>query len=515
MQILGIHIDKPFIRVALIEKSRRRCEILYVKSLLLDDPENVKQLYTHSFSGKICSALSAKNLLLRHLEIKTSSHRHMEQIIAFQSEATMHFNASDILTIPYIAKKRKDKTDLILFTTPREAIQEHLSELKKYKLDPDCITATPLALIRYAKWKNPNLLDAFIVDLGSEEWTCVCMENGDLKKFHFVDGGIDALLTALWEDRKKILFQKEIKGIAKQIDLLQLKSNLNVQLSEKLMVMKLDLAKLIYSFSSQYGPKPILFTGRIDAFGQMREYLLEAIKESVSDEIQEISKEEEKYAIPIGLGLEYGPTSLQFRKGEFFPRKNWKQAGIYSLYLMLASLFLSGSLIGSTNYIVNMRKQEMVSFLRTSINQWDSSLIPMIFSDGNEEEILQRWNKVVSSNAKKFPYFMQSPKVSEILSWLYQLPILTEIQSEKDPIEIKFFRYQLVQCPKIDTPRDPYQAKIEIEFKTKSALNARKFHDHLLQNEVIVDTSQDIQWEALEGMYRVSFFIKKENKHAF
>lgn len=514
MQILGIYFDKPFLRVALIEKGRKRTEILYLKCFSIDELENVKQLYNGTFTGKICSALSAKNFLVRPLEIKTCSPRHLEQIISFQSDAITHLPQSEILSVPHILNKGKEKTDLLLFTATRNAIAEHLQEWEKYKLDPDCVTTTPLALIRFVKWKNPDLQDVFIVDLSSQEWTCVYMEKGALKKVHFVDGGVEALLGELWKDRKNILFPKEVKGVAKQIDLLQLKTSLNLHLSTKLNAMKQDLAKIIYSFFSQSGPKPIIFTGRVDAFGQMREYLMEAVKESVSHQISILPKEEEKYAVPIGLSLEYGPESLQFRKQEFFPKKHWKRAGVYSLYLLFASFCISAALIGVSHYTVDARKQEMISYLRNYLNRWDPSLLSSIFSHPNEEEILRKWNQVVSSNAKDLPYLMQSPKVAEILSWLYQHPVLLESGLEKNPIEIKFLRYQLVQYPKIDSPREPYQAKVEIEFKTKSALVARKFHENLLQDNTFVDNSQEVQWEALENMYRVSFFIKKEKQNA-
>ena len=334
------------------------------------------------------------------------------------------------------------------------------------------------------------------------------MEKGELKKFHSIDGGIESLLSALWEDRKKILFQKEMSGIAKQIDLLQIKASLNFHLSSRLTAMRQDFAKIIYSFFRSYGSKPVFFTGRVDAFGQMREYLIESIKESISQESSspEFPKEEQKYAIPIGLALGIGSNFPQFRKEEFFPQKNWRLAGKRSLCLLIASLSMALGLIEAVQYAAKSRKEEMVSYLRSTLNEWD---LQTIFPNENEEDVLNKWNKIVSSHAREYPYFMQFPKVANVLSWIYQHPLLKE---ENDPIEITSVHYRLLQCPKMDTPRDPYQGFFEMEFKTKSVLNARKFHEQLLQGDGYVDSSQDVRWESNDNVYHVSFFLKKECK---
>ena len=322
MQVLGIQIDKPFLRAALIKKNRKGAEILCLKSAPISDPDDVKLLYNSSFKGKTVSALSAKHLMVRSVEVKISGNRHLEEVIAFQSEATSHFDASDVLSVPYFLKQRGDNAEALLFTTPREAIREHLLELAHLKLDPDYVSAVPLALIRYVQWKIPALADAFVIDLGSSEWTCVWMEKGELKKSHSLDGGIESLLSSLWEDRRKILLQKEVEGFAKQLDVLQLKPNLNPHLSSRLNEMRMDLAKIIFSFHRASGSRPILFTGRTDAFIHIREWLIDCFKDSVCGECNRaIPSEELKYAVPIGMALEGTAHSLQLRREEFFPKK--------------------------------------------------------------------------------------------------------------------------------------------------------------------------------------------------
>ena len=153
----------------------------------------------------------------------------------------------------------------------------------------------------------------------------------------------------------------------------------------------------------------------------------------------------------------------------------------------------------------------MVSFLETSLRRWDKDLAQKIFIHKEEEEVLRRWDKAVTTHLKQPSYMGQYPKVSEVLSWLYQHPL---VQEKTDPIKIKSIHYQLSECPRLDTPRDPYQAKMEIEFETKSSLNARKFHEEIHEGEAWVDNKEDVQWEVSENTYRTSFYLKNENPHA-
>src|SRR5207247_1301808 len=160
-----------------------------------------------------------------------------------------HLDEKEVLTVAHMI----DPMTAQLFTASRAGLKELLQRLQ---IDPDLVTASPVALVHFLKWKMPHVQDAFIVDLASDEWTCVCMEN-----------------------RKKIVNPKEISSIAKQIDLLQMKAGVNSQLADQMIAMRKELARVIYSFSATFGQKPLFFTGRVDAFAQLPEFLEEAIQD--------------------------------------------------------------------------------------------------------------------------------------------------------------------------------------------------------------------------------------------
>lgn len=498
MLILGIQLDPPHLRGALIQWGRKGIEIRALRGCFLNEPANVKQLYIASGSLKIVSGISPKNFLIRPMELKIGNLKHIEEAIAFQSEAMTHFNPKEILTVPCIQKKEKEGTEVLLFTIPREGLKHHLTELEKIEIDPDAVSAIPSALCHFVRWKFPLLLDAFIVDLGSSEWTCAWMEKGQLKKAHSILGGIESLLAALLEDRKKILLKKEIEGAAKQIDLLLLKPELNPHLTTKLNELRQELSKVQTSFERGTEKKPIVFTGRTDAFIHLSEFLIDSSENKLP-----LTLEEQKFATCLGLALTQTKSQpLQFRREEFFPRKNWRKMGLYSLCLIAASLVLSGSLLGFGLQSIQARKLEMLSNIRSPL-------------EGDAEEKIDRWISAIEKNNKEYPYILQAPKATEVLSWLSSHPLLEELKKEGDPIHLREIRYQLVNFPKMDSPTEPYLAKVEIEFQFKSATNARKFHEALRNGDTCVDSRLEITWDSLHDGYRSSFFLKNRSPHVF
>jgi len=502
-QILGLQFDRPFLRAALLRKERSEFKICALKSAPLTSPENVKQLYRSKFKGRLAFGLSSKQLMIRFVELNVQKTRHIEEAFMLRHEGTHFFNADEIMTIPYGIKKREKTVSALLFTVSKETLKTSLEECDQLGAVLDSVSANALSLVHFVRWIAPSLKDAVIIDLGFQEWTAVSMEEGELKKTHAIEHGTQKLLGALWEDRKKILLPKEVEGIAKQIDLLQIKPHLNPDLSSKLNQMRQELAKIIFSFSRAGSVKPIVFTGHIDAFLHLKEFLLISLKESISEEFSPPwSQEEQKYAIPIGLAIEQTEKPLQLLQKEFFPKKHWRKAGSYALLLFLLSIFSSACFTSSTVYELKNREQQILEKLEPSLKRWG------IKSHDNPHDASLKWQKVVSESRKEFPYILQAPRVSEVLSWLSHHPLVGAFKKEDDSLEVSEMRYQLLESPKIDALNTRYLAKVDLRFIVKSPMNARKFHEALLKGDEIVDANQEITWETLSDGYRVSFFLK-------
>ncbi len=497
MNIFGIHLDFPFLRVSQIKKTSRGIEILWTKTLLLSEGD-VKPLYIENFKGKIVSCLSSKDFLIRSLNVKISSQKHAEEAIAFQSEALSHFKPGETFTVPVIEKREKGKTEALLFTVSSEGMKRHLEELEKLGVDPDGVSTLPSALCHFVRWKFPTLTDAFIVEIGSGSISCVSLENGKLKKAHAISTGIEDLLSALYEDRKRILLKSEIEGAAKQIDLLILKSQLNPRLSRELNGLRQELSKIYCSFT-RGSAKPILFTGRVDAFIHLKEFLFD-----FSDPKWTLTPEEQNSAASLGLCIEQTtPHPLQLRRGAFFPRKNWIRLGRIALLLLAGSTLLSGAFIlfGLQGSMRNQK--QMLSLLQTPSRKK--------FLEGKKP--IDHWIQTIENQTQEYPYILQAPKVAEILAWISLHPLLQDLKREGDPIDIQELRVQLLKFPSIHLRNEDYLEKVEMEFSFKSAMNARKFHEALRQDEEWVSRPSEITWDVSPNGYRTSFYLKNRGPH--
>jgi len=507
MKFLGLEIDHHFIRAAALEKGRNGFKISVLKMARITDPDNVKLLYKAGFKGRLVSGLSSKDVILRNLDLNIGKTRHIETALMFQSEGMTHLNPLEMISIPHSIKKSVGKVEALLVTASREALKAHLKEFETLEADLDCVSFNGLAIAQYIRWRAPKLSDAFLVHLGQSEWTSVYLEKNEVKKSFALGSGTDGLLTALWEDRKKNLLPKEIEEVARQIDLLQIKPNLNPHLSLKLREIRQELGKVIFSFHRIADQRPIVFTGDIGAFGSLREFLIEAFKEAITKEYDEnLDLEERKYAIPIGLALEQFNRPLQLLREEFFPKKNWKLSGFYGLLLIFLSVSLSLLLLTFGLNTIDIRKAKMIASFQGLIDQWEPEFKELLYK--NEELALEKWISNVETYKKEYPYILDVPRSSEVLSWLDEHPLLQEFKLEKDPFDLRDFHYQLVEYPKIGSLQNRYRAKVDLQFKVKSPMNARRFHETLLKGDEIVDSSGEVTWEPLNESYRTSFYLK-------
>ena len=506
MQILGLYDDRPYIRVAVLETNGKKSDVRSLKSFIPNSFQNVKQLYIWGWKGTLVTGIST---LVRTLDFKISSPRLIEKGLPFQVESLTHMPAEDLIYASQTHSNEKG-SEATIFLSQKTALQAHLERWKEFSLEPDLVTAIPQALVSFARFRCPELPSVFLVHLGSQEWTCTWMEEGKVKKVFVLAEGIEVLFSALWEDRKKVLFQKEIEGVARQIDLLQLKSHLNPHLSAKLEELRNKLGAILCSFDKQAGKKPLLFIGRTDSFGHLCEYLIEKIPEASPYEPQNpLSQDEKVCAIAIGLALEQTITNrkhIQFLKEEFIPRKVWKKTGQWGVGWIAASLFLSLFLAFGGDFQMRLQKEELTE----SLQQLMDRITPGGFASSVDEAI-----SLIEEHTQEASFISQAPSVSEFLSWLTTHPLLEALSTAGDPLQILDLKYTLTSFPRIGHSKAPYEARIEIEFQVTHPMSARKLHEAFLQEDILIDSKREISWESLSDRYRAAFFLKNRIPHVF
>lgn len=502
MQILGVQFDGPEVRCAILEVKGKKPSILALKSFA-----NVPE-----FKGRIATGIDS---IVRSLDFQISSIKQIEKCLPFQIENLTHIPLEELTFASTITPLQQGASSTI-FLLPKETLNLFLDRCHSLQIVPDLVTASPQALLRFAQFRCPDLESAFLIDLGSNEWTCVFMEQRKIKHSFTIPKGNEALLYSLWEDRKKVLLQKEVNEVAKQIDLLQLKPHLNPNLSKELADLKHQLNHVLFSFQQLGGVQPIFFTGRVDSFGHLCRYLLEESSELAHYESSaSLPLEELKYAIAIGCALENSVKEakrVQFLKEDFISKKAWKRAGIRGMGLSLLSFLLSIMVLVFGKYHFWGLKQEMAAIVMKYIGKSDEKLAGQLFEQGIEAGLNETF-RTIQKHDKIPSYFLAAPTVSETLSWLTTHPLLNILQAGEDPLNIIDLKYQLVSFPRIGSTNTPYLAKVELFFSVKNPTSARKFHEALLQDSQFIDLSQEITWEAIPEGYKTSFHLKNKSSH--
>ncbi len=506
MQIIGFQIDKPFLRTALLQKEKSGFKIISLKSDFYPATR-----CTIKGKGRQVSGLSSKDVMVRPIELNIGNTRHIAAALQFQSEGMTHLDPSAIISVPHAIKKSKGKVNASIFSASREAMHAQLEEFKKNHINLDGLSCYGLALIHYVLWRSSECLDAFIVDISSSEWTCVLMENGELKKSHALNFGTEELLAAFREDQKKISHSQETDILATQMDLLEIDPHLNPRLFAKLSEIRQEFGKVIFSFHRISDKKPIIFTGQANVFKNLKEFLLENMKDAISKELDiGTDFEEQKFAIPIGLVLEQEKNPLQLLREEFFPKKNWRQTGAFALTLMFLSICLSLFILYFGLAQINSRKKEMIESIQTIVATWNPKLQELLIQ--NEEAALNRWIEEIETHVKEYPYILDIPRASEVLSWLSRHPLLEEFQKDNDPFELNDLQYQLIEYPKIGSLKNRYCAKVDLQFRLKNLINARRFHEALLKGDKVIDSSKEINWDTINDGYKASFYLRPTTK---
>lgn len=490
MRILGLHFDRPFVRWAVLEHKSKKFSIHSLKSIVSDG--DVKRLYISERRDRIATSMKT---MVRHLDFKFLSKKKIAQGLRFQIEGLTHLPYEELVFSEKIVPHEQG-AKVTLFLSPKQALCGQLKEWNDLSIYPDLMTSTSEALFQFVQYRAPNFGEGFVIHLGSEEWTCLWIGQGQIKKSFVIDGGVELLLSSLWEDRKKVLFPTEVNGVAKQIDLLHLKSHLNPKLFEQLKEMRNKLHAALSAFQSE-GEVPVFFTGRTDAFGQFCPYLLESSACLLYEPPMPLNAEESKCAIAIGSALEsVARKQIQFLKGDFVPARQWRQAGLWGLSLLSCSVILSAVCWFSGWKYYNSEKEQVASTFQKMIERMDQPLSKSIFAAGIDEGIVQS-ALAIQKYDKEAPYLVQAPMVSEVLAWL----------SQKDALEILDLRYKLVSQPHIGALKEPYLAKVEVEFRAES-MASRHFHEELLNGNHLVDANQEIGWEKLPDGYRATFSLK-------
>lgn len=272
MYALGLHVEDKKVKVALLHRGKEGIVVDLLRTFPLDD-QGVKPLYTLASvladkTYAVATGLDACEVLLRETTLKLKRRSAILAALPFQVEALIPYALEEILLLPFLTPRDKTTTDVSLIATSRASLEKHLEGCSALDVNPDWVTAAPIALWRWAQWIFPKEQSLLLCQSGEQKNTYVAISEGRLK---------------------------------------------GAQIGSKK-----DLNRILSFLGTKMGadvPKPIIFSG-------------DSSLPPDDVEVPENFSELQTYAIPIGLALDYlsqDKQKLQFLQGPYQPPQEVKK----------------------------------------------------------------------------------------------------------------------------------------------------------------------------------------------
>lgn len=546
---LGLYVEDSILKVAavLFEKKQVQVSELFDIPLTPQDQEgDVKQLYSEPAPKKLnqftnsylsISGIAASDLLVRRLRIKLTKDKDIDEAFPFQAEPLLPYPLESAVLDKMITEKQEGMTLLTFFSVKKDAVKKHLIFWQNLGIDPEVVSAEPLALSAFAASFFAPSPALFVVHIGKFSTLCILLKEGKLLSSHTIACGWDMLYQAFSQDAQNPVSVAELFSS----DLL------TTDLSDKPRFKKAfdELFHSIqWNYLAQIKETKLKETPHIATLGeganiQNLDHLLAKSLEIpltlIQDNQSSFSLNEiRSYALPIGLALTGQPhlrSPVNFRKQEFIYSTPWKRfqkslflfAGL-ALLLAIALYFFGLNYLNFKEDELKKRYLALLSLVQKPYEQFEKQveskypsghdLLPISALNSDTLNLrLDLLEKEIRAMPDTFPLWPHIPKVSDVLAWLSTHPTLTCKEDQQDQggcpsFSIDTFHYAVVKRPELNKKNEKYQVKIDLEFTTSSPRLAREFHDALITPNDFVDPKGEIKWSATKGKYITSFFLK-------
>ena len=445
MDVVGISSENGVLRAVRLRRYKGVAEI----ALIADE-----ELQNLPPGCKVVTGLPSSDLLMRKLPLELKSRFSILKTLPFQAEATLPYPPAETILLPFIGPWKNKQRDVTLFATTKNQLQHHLEKMRALGFDPDQVSCTPSAIVRFARHFYPNEGDLFFLHLESGEGVCGLLLGGKLEQFYAF--GIDEKA-----ETASLQLQKEI-----------------------------DRAFTYLQKKAPRSPEKLLLTGRV--LTKRPECLAPLL-------ILEPEGTSGSFAPLIGLaldGLNEDAQTVQFRQGEFLSERAEKKRVKLASHYLLACLVLTATAWTAGHKILSNEDAALEKRL--------VHLAPLkAQASGSLEEKVTGCEEALKKEKMPFPLTLTTPKASDVLAWLSTHPQLTQ------EIDIKEVHYSLVKHPKLGTSLEPYTAKVSLKFTATSPTVARNFRDALQKGDARMLAKQTIGWNISQNMYEASFELKQ------
>lgn len=474
---VGIEKTSSFLKIASLQVRRGRWEIVDLKEIPVTS--DVKQLDIPSQESICISILESREILSRSLELPLTQDKDIAAALEFQVEPLLPYPI-DKAVLQFLKAERQPLGTLItLLSARKDHLQEHLDGLKKLNIEPEIVTAIPIALAALTEELSPTKEALCVVYLGETLSSCLLVQEG------------------------KLLASRSFDGDGERLEH--------------------EICKSVLAFASSFKNKKIssvLLLGNGHAFAEKLERLIGTPVSVPSHPL--LSKDTiQKYGIALGAALaslpKKGRVHFNFRQKEFaypYPLKRYKKPLLtyfLTMFLCASALFFFGrSYLNRQELELKQHYLSLLSLTETKPEDPQASIVQ--HSAKELAQNLLRLQEKIGKHTETFPLQPNVPSVSDVLAWLSNHPQIVD-ENGVARIDIENFDYRMIHLPNLSKKNEHYQLKIKLLFSATSPSAARAFHDALLASNPFVDPKKEVEWNMERGKYSVSFYAKDKTRY--
>lgn len=548
-QILGLESTSKKIKAAALSSRRNSTQIDRLETFILDPTTGAANLAGLDLSGKslVVSVISADESLVRPLEVKLKKESDIDAVLMFQSEPMLPYPIENTILDKVILSSNDDGTQLTLLAIKKEHLQRHLEQWKGFHVEPEIVSAVPIALTAFSTFvlssENPAY---FVLHLGEEQTCCIYVKGGHLVASKATIFSLNSLKQTFSQEGS-FADEGALTQAFNEIDWSSPDwARSHPATFQKLKDFSTEIGKVIFSLMKQIKElnlPPLLATGEGAIIESLRPLLLKEFSGQIlemSPPATQFSDADLKiYAIPIGAALTALPNykdQINYLQGEFaFPRP-WRRLtwplGVYfllSLGLAIAFYLFGQAYIGNKENHLRQQYVHLLNTMQKSYTAQEEDLAAKLPLEETEEASSPRQlntltpsdielrigilEKELQAVPNLFPLEPKIPKVSDLLAWLSTHPNIVGKDAQSPLITLVGLNYSIIKRPELKNRSDKYQVKVELDFSSSSATAARELHDALLAPNDFIDPKTEIKWTTQKGRYKAIFMLKDKTSY--
>lgn len=524
MIFLGVYPDGGALKMAKIRREKRKNFIEILRTIPISSSgEFVNPLYNMEEvlggSPRIVTCIPAQDIFIRTVESKLTEKGKILSTLPFLVENVLPYPFEEAIITPFLEKEEKKQCSKIrLFSARQNSVQGHLDKMKALDIDPDSVTSTVNALIRYIHFFYGHNASMFFFHIGQEESVAIAMVEGKLEVSYPFDFTIAALKEAMKKDAPHLCDEENLEAM-KSFDFTKLSPEETPHLFDLLFSFEKEICRILFSLSTRPFAKEIKNICLIcssPVSTKLKDFFLSCfpsdflIMPSINFEKFDATTLE-SYAIPIGLALEGAQKdgmSLELRQKQFISERMVKRRIKKLSLLFTACLTLSGSVFFLLSAEIKRQEDELLTMCHQFFPDARGKDTEHIYREMQSKLMSDKKNVFLSTDARS---------VSEVLSYLTYHP---HMQGNKntfipfDKIEITKVHYELIRPPRLTTRSAMEQVKVELELSCASSRAAREFHEALKKGDSFIDEKKEITWQVKDSIYKTSFYMKPKGERS-